>query len=38
VVLPELDTMVVLTGGDYTLQTRAEDLITTYILPAIDEP
>ena len=38
VLLPDLDTMVVLTGGDYTLQTRANDLITNYILPAIDEP
>lgn len=36
VLFPEWDTMVVLTGGDYTLQTRLDDLITDYILPAIE--
>jgi CubicO group peptidase (beta-lactamase class C family) len=35
VLFPELDTMIVLTGGDYTLDTRFDDLITNYILPAI---
>jgi CubicO group peptidase (beta-lactamase class C family) len=35
VVIPDLDMMVVLTGGDYTLQTRFDDLITDYVLPAV---
>lgn len=35
VLLPELDTMIVLTGGDYTLQTRFDDLIADYILPSL---
>jgi CubicO group peptidase (beta-lactamase class C family) len=32
---PELDTMVVLTGGDYLLQTDAVELVTEHILPAV---
>lgn len=37
VLLPDLDTLVVLTGGDYLLRTRAEELITDFVLRAIDE-
>lgn len=35
-VFPTLDMEVVITGGDYVLATNAEDLITDYILRAVD--
>lgn len=35
-VFPTLDMEVVITSGDYVLATNAEDLITDYILPAVD--
>jgi CubicO group peptidase (beta-lactamase class C family) len=37
VVFPSLDTMVVLTGGDYVLQTQVSELVSRHVVPAIDQ-
>lgn len=35
IVFPDLDLVVVFTGGNYTRQHRLDEIITTYILPAV---
>ncbi len=34
---PGLDTVVVLTGGDYVLRSQVSELISRYVVPAIDQ-
>ena len=35
---PDLDTLVVLTAGDYEQQSQVSELIASHVLPAIDQP
>lgn len=37
VLFPSIDTLVVLTGGDYVLRTQVSELINRYVVPAVAE-
>ena len=37
VLFPSLNTLVVLTGGDYVLKTQVSELISDHIVPAVDQ-